>query len=74
MQWGQIEGSWDKVKGKLLERWGKFTDNDLALIGGKKDDLIGRIKHVYGVAKEDAETQIEEFRASLKDVKKHNPQ
>ena len=70
MQWIEIEGNWDKLKGRILEKWGKFTDNDLAIIGGKKDELIGRIKHVYGVAKEDAETQFEEFLTSLKKTKK----
>ncbi len=75
MDWNQIEGNWDKFKGSIREKWGKFTDDDMAKLKGTKDDLIGRIKHVYGVAKEDAEKQIEEFRASLKhtDKKEEDP-
>jgi uncharacterized protein YjbJ (UPF0337 family) len=66
MEWKQIESDWDSLKGEVKQKWGKFTENDFTLMKGKKDELLARIKHVYGVAKEDAEKQIEEFRDSLK--------
>ena len=66
MEWNQIEGQWDIIKGKVKEKWGKFTDDDLTLMKGKRDALIGQIKKTYGVAKEEAERQIEEFRTTLK--------
>jgi uncharacterized protein YjbJ (UPF0337 family) len=67
MDWHHIEGNWDKFKGKLKEKWAKFTDDDVAMLKGNKDELVGRIKHVYGTAHEDAVKQAEEFRTSLKD-------
>ncbi len=69
MDWNQIEAKWDILKGQVKEKWGKFTDDDLMIIKGKRDDLVGRVKHVYGVAKEEAELQIEDFRKNIKDVK-----
>jgi len=72
MQWTQFEGNLERIKGQLLQKWGKFTDNDLSILRGKKDELIGRILHVYAVAKRDAEIQLEEFKASVKKAKKSN--
>jgi uncharacterized protein YjbJ (UPF0337 family) len=68
MDWNHIEGNWDKLKGKVKEKWGKFTDEDIAKMKGSKDEIIGRIKHVYGTAHEDAVKQSEEFRNSLSDT------
>jgi uncharacterized protein YjbJ (UPF0337 family) len=62
MNWDQIEGKWTQYKGKARERWGKLTDDDLERIAGKKDQLVGAIQEKYGIAREAAETQVEEFR------------
>ena len=61
MNWDQIEGNWKQFSGKLKEKWGKLTDDDLTLIGGKKDQLVGRIQERYGIKKEEAEKQLDEF-------------
>jgi uncharacterized protein YjbJ (UPF0337 family) len=61
MNWDQIEGKWTQYKGKARERWGKLTDDDLERIAGKKDQLVGAIQEKYGIAREAAETQVEEF-------------
>jgi uncharacterized protein YjbJ (UPF0337 family) len=66
MDWHQLEGNWDKLKGKVKGKWAKFTDEDIAIVKGRKDDLVGRIKHVYGSAHEDAVRQSDEFMKSLK--------
>ncbi|MES2983947.1 MAG: CsbD family protein [Pseudomonadota bacterium] len=60
----QIEGNYDKVKGKLKETWGKLTDNDLMLYKGKRDQLVGKLKEQYGIAKEDAEKKLKEIESS----------
>jgi uncharacterized protein YjbJ (UPF0337 family) len=65
MDWNQIEGNWNKYKDKVKERWAKFTDDDIARMKGRKDEIVGRIKHVYGAAHDDAVKQSEEFRMSL---------
>ena len=61
MNWTEIEGKWLQTKGKVRERWGKLTDDDLDVIAGKRDQLAGLIQERYGAAKDDAERQIDEF-------------
>lgn len=61
MNWDQIEGNWKQMTGKVKEKWGKLTDNDLTVVAGKKDALVGRIQERYGIKKEEAERQLDEF-------------
>ena len=61
MNWDQVEGKWKQASGKVKEKWGKLTDDDLQRIAGKRDQLVGRIQERYGIAKEEAERQVEEF-------------
>ena len=61
MNWDQIEGKWKQFAGKAHENWGKITNDELAQIAGKRDQLIGMIQTRYGVAKEEAETQVSQF-------------
>jgi len=58
MNWQQIEGKWDFAKGKLREKWGKLTDDDIDVIAGKRDQLIGRLKERYGLQKDAAEKEV----------------
>lgn len=69
MNQDRIEGSWKKVKGKIKEQWGKLTDDDLDVIAGKRDQLLGRIQHRHGVAKEEAAQQVETFERRNPDFK-----
>lgn len=59
MNWDQIEGKWKQFKGSAKENWGKLTDDDLDQAEGKRDKLIGKIQEKYGVAKEEAEKQVD---------------
>lgn len=61
MNWTQIEGKWDQVKGQVRSQWAKLTDDDVANLKGKKDQLVGKIVERYGVAKDDAEQQIDSW-------------
>jgi uncharacterized protein YjbJ (UPF0337 family) len=61
MNWDQIEGNWKQFKGQVKETWGKFTDDDLEVIGGKRDKLIGKLQEKYGIAKNEAEAQLQKF-------------
>jgi uncharacterized protein YjbJ (UPF0337 family) len=61
MSWDKIEGQWKQWTGKVKEEWGMLTDHDLDLINGKKDQLIGKIQEKYGIAKDEAESQVNEF-------------
>jgi uncharacterized protein YjbJ (UPF0337 family) len=57
----QLKGQWKELKGVVRERWGKLTDDDIDVIAGQQEQLIGRIQQRYGVAKEIASEQVEEF-------------
>ncbi len=57
----RVEGNWKQVKGKVKEQWGKLTDDDLDVIAGKRDQLLGRIQERHGLAKDEAEREVETF-------------
>jgi uncharacterized protein YjbJ (UPF0337 family) len=61
MNWDQIQGKWKQSTGAVKEKWGKLTDDDLTVIAGKKDQLVGKIQERYGIAKDVAEKQVDEF-------------
>ncbi|MGH6925639.1 MAG: CsbD family protein [Propylenella sp.] len=61
MNWDRIEGNWKQWKGATKEQWGKLTDDDLNIVEGKRDQLAGRIQERYGIAKDEAERQIDEW-------------
>lgn len=62
MNWDEAAGKWHQLKGSVKQRWGKLTDDDLTVIGGKKDVLVGRIQERYGLTKEQAEEQVKEWK------------
>jgi len=62
-------GNWKQFKGKVKEQWGKLTDDDLDVIAGKRDQLLGRIQQRHGVARDEAERQIDTFERSNPDYK-----
>jgi len=66
MNWDQIAGNWKQVRGVVRERWGKLTDDDVDVIAGKRDILLGKIQEKHGVAREVAEKELKDFEASLK--------
>lgn len=71
MNWDTIEGNWKQWKGNVKEKWGKLTDDELDVIKGKKDRLSGKIQEKYGIAKDVAEKQLNEFQKTLsQDLKK----
>ena len=57
----QFEGKWKQLKGQVKQRWGKLTDDDITALKGKKNELIGRIQERYGISKEQAEQETEEW-------------
>ena len=56
-----LKGDWNLVKGKIKEKWGKLTDDDLTEINGKKEQLLGKIQKKYGFAKEKAEQELTDW-------------
>ena len=61
MNWDQVEGKWKQYKGALKERWGKLTDDDFDVIAGKRDQLVGRIQERYGITREQAQTEVDNY-------------
>jgi len=66
MNWDQIAGNWKQVKGVVKEKWGKLTDDDVDIIAGKRDILLGKIQERHGIAREEAEKQLKAWEDSLK--------
>jgi uncharacterized protein YjbJ (UPF0337 family) len=61
MNWDQIKGKWKQAKGQVQQKWGELTDDDLAVVNGKREALVGIVQERYGIAKEEAESQVKEF-------------
>jgi uncharacterized protein YjbJ (UPF0337 family) len=61
----QLKGKWKQLKGSAKEKWGKLTDDDLDVIDGKHDQLIGKVQERYGIAREAAQKQVEEWNVAL---------
>lgn len=61
MNWDQMTGKWNQFKGSVKQKWGKLTDDDLTLIDGHKDRLVGKLQERYGITKERAEEQLNEW-------------
>ena len=61
MNWDQVEGNWKQMRGQAQQKWGKLTDDDLDVIAGKRDVLVGRLQERYGYKKEEAEREADTF-------------
>ena len=61
MNQDRLEGSWLEFKGKVKEQWGKLTDDDLDVIAGKRDQMIGKLKQRHGLTEEEAHTQLDDW-------------
>jgi uncharacterized protein YjbJ (UPF0337 family) len=65
MNWSQIEGQWHQVTGQVKSTWAKLTDDDLANVAGKQEQLVGKVQERYGILKEEAEKQVNEWIAKF---------
>jgi len=65
MNWDQIEGNWKQLKGRAKQKWGELTDDDLDKASGRRDELAGLVQKSYGLGREDAEREVEEWRRVL---------
>lgn len=57
----EMQGNWNETKGKLKQKFAILTDNDLILLDGKKDELLGRLQVKLGKTKEEIQKIIAEF-------------
>jgi uncharacterized protein YjbJ (UPF0337 family) len=68
MNWDVIEGNWKQVKGKVKQQWGKLTNDQLDMVSGRRDQLIGKIQESYGIARDEAERQVVDWEAQYGDI------
>ena len=61
MDWNRVEGNWKQVRGKVQEKWGKLTDDDLNVINGRRDQLEGKIQERYGYHKEQIHQELNDW-------------
>ena len=61
MNWEQVKGNWNQLKGSAKIQWGELTDDDLQQVEGDRDKLIGKLQEAYGLSKEEAKRQVDEF-------------
>jgi len=57
----QLKGGWKQLKGEAKLRWGKLTDDDLDVIDGEREKLVGKLQERHGLAREEAEKEVDEF-------------
>ncbi|SKC71745.1 CsbD family protein [Ohtaekwangia koreensis] len=57
----ELKGKWNEAKGKLKQKYGELTDDDLAFTSGKEDELYGRLQQKLGKSKEEVRKMIEEI-------------
>jgi uncharacterized protein YjbJ (UPF0337 family) len=61
MNWDQVEGKWKQLRGSVKQKWAKLTDNDLEYIAGSRERFIGKLQERYGIAKEEAQVQADQW-------------
>jgi uncharacterized protein YjbJ (UPF0337 family) len=66
MNTDQMSGKWKQMKGAAKQQWGKLTDDDLEVIAGKREALVGKLQERYGMAKEDAQKKADDWLKSYR--------
>ena len=64
----QMKGKWKQMKVSVKERWGKLTDDDNVIIDCQHEQLVGKIQERYGIAKDAAQKQVDEWNANAREA------
>ncbi len=65
MDWDRIEGNWKQFSGKVKEKWGHLTDDEIAQTNGKREQLEGLVQKKYGYAKDKAREEVDTWTRGL---------
>ena len=65
MNWDRIQGEWKQFSSQVKSKWAKLTDDDLKTISAKKDALVGKVQERYGILRDEAEKQVDEWISKL---------
>ena len=68
MDWNRVEGNWKQLKGRAKQQWGKLTDDDLTASAGRRDELAGKVQERYGIGKDVARKQVDDWANSADDT------
>ncbi len=60
-----IQGKWKQLNGRIKQQWGKLTDDDLTVAEGDREYLAGKVQERYGVTRDVAQKQVEDFEKKL---------
>ena len=61
MNWDRVQGNWKQAKGEILKQWGQLTNDDVDVVAGEREKLVGKLQDRYGIAKDEATRQIDEW-------------
>lgn len=61
MDWNRVEGNWKQMKGKIKEKWGDLTDDDLTQIDGNGEQIEGKIQERYGIAEDQVKEDVDRW-------------
>ena len=61
-----LNGQWTQLKGSVREKWGKLTNDDIDQIHGKAEQLVGKIQERYGIARDEAQRQVDSWTPSTR--------
>lgn len=67
----EMRGKWNQLKGSVKLQWAKLTDDDLTAIDGHRDRLVGKIQERYGIAREEAERQLNQWKVPQRQEVSH---
>jgi uncharacterized protein YjbJ (UPF0337 family) len=65
MNWDRTEGNWKQFRGRAQQQWGKLTNDDLDVLEGRRQELVGKIQERYGIARDEAERQVDTWMRNM---------
>lgn len=68
LNWDTIRGNWNQLKGQAKQEWGKLTDDDMMQLRGNRDELVGVIQERYGITREAAQRQVDDWASRHQDI------
>ena len=60
MNWDQVEGNWKQFRDKIRQTWGKFTEDELDVLHGTREQFVVKLQEKYGLKREEAEKELDE--------------
>ncbi|AJY45613.1 CsbD family protein [Martelella endophytica] len=65
MNWDRIEGNWKQFRGEAQAQWGKLTNDDMDVVEGKREKLVGKIQERYGKERDEAERDVDNWMSGI---------